>query len=57
MTAGTLLLQVPEAVLMTTLSAATGQWFVQAVGRYAHSLTPEQASPPLCVVYAVDQPY
>ena len=49
MTAGTLLLQVPEAVLMTTLSAATGQWFVHAVGRYAHSLTPEQASPPpLC---------
>ena len=49
MPAGALLLQVPEAVLMTTVSAAKDRLYVQAVGRYAHSLTPEQASLPFCL--------
>lgn len=40
--AGALLLQVPEAMLMTTASAARDLVFGQAVNRYAHSLTPEQ---------------
>ena len=56
-TAGALLLQVPEAVLMTTVSAAKDQVLMQAVGRYAHSLTPEQASLLFRGFYAVDQPY
>ena len=56
MTAGALLLQVPEAVLVTTVSAAKDELLVQAVGRCAHSLTPEQASLPFCLSYAVDQP-
>lgn len=53
--AGALLLQVPEAVLMTTCSAARDAVFGQALGRYARSLTPEQASLALCLFYAVDQ--
>ena len=46
MTAGALLLQVPEAMLMTTTSAARDELFVQTMGRYAHTLTPEQVSLP-----------
>ena len=44
LTAGALLLQVPEPVLMTTTSAARDSAFAKGMKAHAVSLSPEQAS-------------